>query len=802
MTPEMSDRESLAGFTAPVDLTNCDREPIHIPGAIQPHGALLGVRESDSVIVVASSNAAKILRVNSNVVGATASELLGQTAFEELSTAKPGIQARSGLAIATRAGLFDATVHRSGGLLIIELEPSSGVEDFSPAQFRDLLHSTLQIVEQSTTLHGLATAIAEQMRLVTSFDRVWVYRFHDDWHGEIIGESMTEGIEPWLGLHYPASDIPAQARELFLRNWLRMIPDVSFVPVPLEPQLNPLSGQPLDLGNSVLRSVSPIHIQYLSNMGVAASLVVSLVHQGKLWGLISGHHYSGPKHVPLAMRTLCEFLAQALSLQVGMAETVDDKSKELKVREVEAQLRRKLPDRAGYRHALLSGSPNLLDLVSATGAALCDGDDCSAVGNVPTGPEIAALVKWLHAEGHDEFRSTMLSRDYPPAIDWKKFGSGLLALALSPRRPHYVLWFRPELKQTIRWAGDPKKAATVSADGVERLSPRGSFSLWEEERRGTSDDWDPSEVQASNDLRRTILDFLLKQAEELATMNAELEATNDQLEELVAEMEEQTEELVRQRAERERILAAEQDARTEAEEANRAKAEFLAMMSHELRTPLNAIGGYAQMMELGIRGPVTDAQVTDLQRIQHSQRYLLGLINNILNFAKLEAGQVDITILEFDVGAVVEELKQLVIPQLGAKEMSLEIEQPAEEVVAKADPEKFRQIVVNLLSNAIKFSEAGSTVTIEYGLEGGNVMLSVSDTGRGIPEDRLTAIFEPFIQVDRHTGPKSGDGIGLGLSISRDLARKMGGDLTATSVLGSGSTFTVTVPGGVGSGHP
>jgi chemotaxis family two-component system sensor kinase Cph1 len=776
----------------PIDLTNCDREPIHIPGAIQPHGILLAVDESNGRIKQASRNASD--RLGGAVLGTSLGDALGAEAAATIREALARGHVRTGTSIATTHGEFAATVHRSGGLAVIELEPASAEPMLTPDSFRDTLREALAHIESAMKLSDLAGQIASQMRRLTGFDRVWVYRFHEDWHGEIIGESRREGIEPWLGLHYPASDIPAQARALFLKNWLRMIPDVGFEPVPLEPVENPLTGQPLDLGNSVLRSVSPIHIEYLTNMGVTASLVISLIHRGQLWGLISGHHYSGPKVVPVGTRTLCELLAQALSLQVGMAEQVEGSERALEVRSVERQLRERVSHTDGYQYALTTGSPNLLDLTRATAAALCDADDCVCVGKTPTAAELRDLGRWLRSKAQDVFETSMLSKHYPPAAAWCEYASGLLAVALSPKRPHYILWFRQELKQMIRWAGDPNKPATMTVGDVPRLSPRGSFALWEEERKGTAEPWSAVEIQAAMDLRSTLLDLLLVQAEEIATMNAELETANRHLSETAMELETQTEELLRQRDERETLLDRERQARSEAERANRAKADFLAMMSHELRTPLNAIGGYAQMIEMGVRGPVTPTQAIDLQRIQSNQRHLLGLINNILNFAKLEAGQVKFDVTSVDVREVITDVETLVIPQLRERKLAFSVARADAPLTVQADAEKLRQILVNLVSNAIKFTNVGGSIGLAAHRVGDHAVVDVTDTGRGIPGDRLTSIFDPFVQVDRYTNERGDQGIGLGFAISRDLARFMRGDLTVKSEVGRGSTFTLSLP--------
>jgi light-regulated signal transduction histidine kinase (bacteriophytochrome) len=784
--------EDFVSPRTPIDLTNCDREPIHIPGAIQPHGILLGVDEADGLIKQASRNAAAWL--GTDVLGQSLDATLGNGAATAVRDALDRGHARTGTSLTTNVGVFEATVHRSGGLVIVELEPTTGEPTLTPSSFRDTIREALTHIESATTLADLAGQIASQMRRLTGFDRVWVYRFHEDWHGEIIGESKREDIEPWLGMHYPASDIPTQARALFLKNWLRMIPDIGFKPVPLDPVENPLTGQPLDLGNSVLRSVSPIHIEYLSNMGVTASLVISLIHRGQLWGLISGHHYSGAKVVPVGTRTLCELLAQALSLQVGMAEQVEDRERALEVRSIERQLRERLPRADGYQHALTTGEPNLMDLTRSTGAALCDVDDCVCVGHTPNSDELRDLARWLRSQSRDVFETTMLSKHYPPAGAWCSYASGLLAVALSPKRPHYILWFRPERKQTIRWAGDPNKPASMTVGDAPRLSPRGSFALWEEERRATAEPWTAVEIQAAMDLRGTLLDLLLVKAEEIAMMNAELETANQNLSETAIELEVQAEELLRQRDERETLLDRERLARSEAERANRAKADFLAMMSHELRTPLNAIGGYAQMIEMGVRGPVTESQLTDLQRIQSNQRHLLGLINNILNFAKLEAGQVAFSLSSVDLHGVVAEIESLVLPQLREKQLAFSVSRDETPLVVKGDAEKIRQILVNLVSNAIKFTNVAGSISIAAHRSKDHAIIDVADTGRGIPRNRLQSIFDPFVQVDRFANGHGDHGIGLGLAISRDLAHNMGGELTVASEEKKGSTFTLSIP--------
>jgi chemotaxis family two-component system sensor kinase Cph1 len=784
----------------PIDLTNCDREPIHIPGAIQPHGALLALRGPSLEVVQASESVREHLGVEAReILGLPLDAVLGAEAAAQVRALAAGQQDRAFGSV--RAALpgrgearFDVTLHHGDGLLVVDLEPASGDEALTPEQFRGVMRSVVERLERAETLAQLADGMAEEMRDLTGFDRVWVYRFHPDWHGEIIGEARRDDIETWLGMHYPASDIPAQARALFLRNWIRAIPDLGFVPSPLVPGDNPATGKPLDLGRSALRSVSPIHVQYLANMGVTASLVISLIHRGKLWGLISGHHYTGPKRISAEVRTLCEVLAQALSLQVGTADRLDERDYALEVRAAQSRLLARMGDDAGLEQVLTSGEVTLLDVAAAGGAAVVRQGFTFRAGATPDDAELAELLEWLRGRRDDVFATTRLAAEFPPAAAYADVAAGLLAVPLSRDRRDFLLWFRGEQRQTVRWAGDPRKPVTLVADGSARLHPRGSFELWEEEVRGTSCPWREIEREAALDVRRAVLDLLVRRAEEIALLNAELEMANAQLEETALELETQAEELLQQRAEREQILAGERVVRAEAERANRAKADFLAVMSHELRTPLNAIGGYAQLISMGTRGAVTPEQLTDLERIEVNQRHLLGLINSILNFTKLEAGQIEFATEPVRVRDLLRELDALVGPQMLARSLSLAIADVPAHVAVLADGSKLRQILLNLLTNALKFTPPGGSVSVGCEVEGGRVLLSVRDTGRGIPATHLESVFEPFVQVDRHVTPQNDQGVGLGLAISRELARAMDGDLRATSVVGEGSVFTLTLP--------
>jgi signal transduction histidine kinase len=288
---------------------------------------------------------------------------------------------------------------------------------------------------------------------------------------------------------------------------------------------------------------------------------------------------------------------------------------------------------------------------------------------------------------------------------------------------------------------------------------------------------------------------------ENAGLHREMERQKNELEAQKCELEQQTEELQSQAyhleslmEELESINKELQERTSDAEAANRAKADFLAAMSHELRTPLNAIFGYADLLDLELHGPITESQHHALDRIKRNQRALLALINDVLNFAKLEAGKLDLNIVNMTVGELIADLDAVISPQIQARRLQYECEPCAPDLGVRGDRERTEQILLNLLTNAMKFTRPGGVVTLSAEADAGVVRLRVRDNGCGIPPDRLEAIFDPFVQIDRMSAEAGNRGVGLGLAISRDLARAMGGTLSAESVVGEGSVFTLSLP--------
>lgn len=511
-----------------IDLTNCDQEPIHIPGLIQPHGIILVLQEPQLTILQVSNN-------TFNNLGITPQEILGkplknlleseliepiqQKMAEGLGTINP-----LNLFINTPKGklFFDGIIHRCDGMLILELEPVPSKADSNFFTLYHLVQAPLAKIQKTFTLNELCQAIVEEVRKLTGFDRVMIYQFDPEDAGTVIAEAKLESLNPYLGLHYPASDIPQQARQLYALNLLRLIPDVNYQPVELIPADNPVTNQPLDLSFSVLRSVSPIHIEYLKNMGVGASMSISLIRNQKLWGLIACHHQS-PKYVNHEIRTACELLGKVMALELYSKEENEKLDYRIKLNSLQSKFVEAISQEESFVDGLLKAQTNLLDLVGAQGVVICTNENLTLIGQAPELAEIRELIKWLEKNiNQDIFYTDALPKLYPAAEKFKELGSGVLALSISNIQKHYILWFRPEVIQTINWAGNPNKPVEVEQNGDLRLTPRKSFELWQETVRFKCLPWKLCEIEIALELRSAIVGIVLRKADQLSKVNQQL----------------------------------------------------------------------------------------------------------------------------------------------------------------------------------------------------------------------------------------------------------------------------------------
>ncbi len=487
-------------------IADCAREPIHLSGAIQPHGYLVSCQVSDWTIRQVSANAGALFGVApAALLGETlrdhvASEVLGEIA-DTVGYLDAGASAqRVGTAnLGVDGALCDIAVHVADGLVHIEAEPvdrATGAE--APTVVAQGMIARLGAGEDEA---AFLDAVAAQVRALSGYDRVMVYRFRDDDAGEVVAESLADGLEPYLGLRYPASDIPPQARALYLRNRIRVIPDASYVPVPIVPGTLP-GGAPLDLGQHALRSVSPVHLEYLRNMGVAASMSISIVAGGRLWGLVACHHRE-PRLVSPAARSALDLFGMFVSMRIAAREqelTMDGYERAERVRE---HLRRQLAGAADFNAALAGELAMLQEALRCDGAALWVGSRWHTAGRVPDPREAPELLAWLRREGAE---AALIASD--TAADWHAGpmvdGSvaGVMALCLGGGED-WLLLFRDEQLQDVRWAGEPGKAPVPSDDGI-RIAPRRSFATWRQRVRGRSLPWSDADRRAGERLHRLL----------------------------------------------------------------------------------------------------------------------------------------------------------------------------------------------------------------------------------------------------------------------------------------------------------
>ncbi|MCC2313736.1 SpoIIE family protein phosphatase [Cellulomonas xiejunii] len=505
--------------TAMPDLDTCADEPIRVPGSVQPHGVLIAVSEPDLVVRHVSANVTDLTGVAvPDALGAPLADVVG-TAAERVLRAHVrtfgDLRARNPVEVEvegpTGGVVADAILHRvatgSRNLLVVELETAQGPRPFSFPNTYQAVRGALERLNHAGPLEQLYDVAAQEVRALTGFDRVMVYRFDAEYSGEVVAEARRADLNSFLGLHYPASDIPAQARALYETNWLRLIPDVAYAPSPLVPAVDEASGEPLDLTHSVLRSVSPVHLEYLGNMGVRASMSISLLRDGRLWGLVACHHYAGPHAVPYGVRAAAEFLGSALSLRLVARAQDRELERELAAQAQIARVLRVARDHDhGLAEALAGDGPGLLSVVPAHGLVVVADGRTATAGDAAV--DVAALRAWVLDQPEPVTVRSALGVSDPALAASMPGVAGLLAVRLPDDQ--VVVWLRGEQVRDIYWGGDPQNKAIARREGDDvRLSPRKSFDQWREEVRGRCEPWAPEHVRAVEDLRSRLLEVII-----------------------------------------------------------------------------------------------------------------------------------------------------------------------------------------------------------------------------------------------------------------------------------------------------
>jgi diguanylate cyclase (GGDEF)-like protein len=510
---------STSGASNPQPLS-CDVEAIHTPGAIQPHGALVAVDAERLLITHASANLFVFLGLEAGaVLGRPLSEVIGDAACqafevfgaqENAATGQlPSVSGPNGMTLNLQA-------HRSGTRFCIDIQPEHPDAD-EAATFTGLL-SLLEQFKHAGDSGELCDSAVRGIRSATGYDRAMVYRFAKDGHGEVFAEALDPDMEPFLGLHYPAADIPEQGRRLYLRQRIGSISNSSYVPVPLLTRRFLDDGEPLDLTFSALRSVSPMHLKYMRNMGTAASLTVALVVRGALWGMLVCHHRR-PMTASLKVRSVVETVGQILSLVLGSLDDAEASLERLKRNHGLTALVDHLGAPIPLIDAFRDRQQELLDLVGAAGALVRFSGQVLLVGHTPpsTAAELALDLLWEQA-GSEMLAVDDLCERYPKLACCTAQGSGALLLPISADSGDAILWFRPEIRVTVTWGGNPAEHTIVDV-GTGSLSPRASFASWEESVSGRSAPWSEIDLAAASELRSAVAGVLAQRTKaELARL--------------------------------------------------------------------------------------------------------------------------------------------------------------------------------------------------------------------------------------------------------------------------------------------
>ncbi|QJB43114.1 sensor histidine kinase [Dolichospermum flos-aquae] len=737
-----------------INITSLKEAPIHLVSEIQPHGVLLVLQEPDLQILQVSQNTFSTFGISpEDIVQQELEDLLDPYQIQKikfwLSEENLDFINPTKIWIKKQGDeytIFDATFYRnSEGFLILELEPTASQENIPFLSFYHLAKSSINRLEKSKSLRDFSQIIVQEIRKMTGFDRVMLYKFCDDGHGSVIAEEKIATLESYLGLHYPESDIPQPARQLFLENSIRVIPDTNIQSsAELFPRINPVSGKPIDLTNSILRSPAPCHLEYLHNMGVAASLTISLIKDHKLWGLIACHHQS-PKYVSYELRKACEFLGRIIFSEISGKEETEDYDYQISLKQVQSLLVEYMSQAENFIDGLVKNQINLLNLTNAEGAAIYFAGKYTLIGNTPQEEELNFLGEWLRSNVKDEvFSTNFLPSIYPDAISFKNVASGLLAIPIS--KQNYVLWFRPEVIQTVNWGGNPHQAFSVDqSEGNIRLCPRKSFDLWKEIVQLTSLPWQNVEIKAALELRKSIINIVLRQADELAQLAEDLQRSNAELK------------------------------------------KFAYVASHDLQEPLNQVGNYVQLLEMRYESELDADAKEFIGYVVEGVSLMQNLIDDVLAYSKVDTLGIafQVTEVETALNRTLKNLRQR-IGETGA----IITHDPLPTVMA--DETQLIQLFLNLIGNAIKFrSSQPPKIHISAKRLEDEWLFSVQDNGIGLDpqfSDRIFIIFQRLHTRDEYPGT------GMGLAICKKIIECHRGRIWVESQLGQGTTFYFTIP--------
>lgn len=713
------------------DLAQCADEPIRLPGAIQPHGRIAVLDAQDGRLLAFSANWQR--------------EEAVAVALATLPVEPGRLPAGNGPAwmgtLPLEGRTHDVTAHRQGDAVLVEYEPA-GPATGMQAPIYTVARDLLPMLQDVPSVLDLCQLVAREMKRLTGFGRTLVYRFDADGHGEVLAELVDPGYASYAGHRFPGSDIPRQARELYLANHIRLIPDAHYEPVPLVAAAEGCDPSVLDLSLAALRSVSPVHLEYMRNMGTAASMSVSIVSRGRLWGLVSCHDHEA-RYLPFQTRVACEHLGRLLSLQIQAQEDAAEVAQRLALHQQVLRIVALMAETDGTLQRLVHPELGLHELADAAGAAVVLNDTCWTIGHTPPAEAVKQLAHWVVERGGESFCTDRLPQEWPGGEALLPGCAGVLAVSISQVHRHVVLWFRPELVQTIRWAGDPRK--TLPGEG--RIHPRRSFESWQERVRGRSAPWLAAQEAAAVELRQALLALVLRRAEEMAGHAVELGRVNKELE------------------------------------------AFSYTVSHDLRAPMRHIAGYVDLVLEDNRDKLDERAHRYLGHVKDAASYAGHLVDALLDFSRLgrsglKPSWVELTPLVEDLVAETMQLEK-------GRTIEWDLQQPLPRVWA--DPLLLQVALRNLLSNAAKYTRGRDPARIRVTplgtLQGSG--LEVTDNGVGFPMKYVGKLFGVFQRLHR---TEDFDGTGIGLANVKRIVERHGGSVWARGEPDRGATFGFVLP--------
>jgi chemotaxis family two-component system sensor kinase Cph1 len=728
-----------------VDLSNCDREPIHIPGRIQSHGFLLAVDSESLLITYASENTRDYIAVEAQALLGSAFDKFEETA---------GLNSKSGqLLLILQLGAlkkeygsinpYPVQISNADFYMIISAAEGSYLIEFEPAtleyDIQNQIGKSVSEILAGKSLKSLLQNTAEEIREIIHYDRVMIYRFLEDGHGEVIAEEKNEDLEPFLGLHYPASDIPKQARELYKLNYTRIIADVNSSSAPI---ITLEGDAALNLTHSVLRAVSPIHIQYLKNMGVESSFSISLMAHGELWGLIACHNYS-PKFIDYKAREGAALIGKIVSSALEYREDEEQEQQSNTYQLAMSLIGIHLTRDEDLISALLGQDYTIKDVAGATGAAVLYDKAISTIGVTPDQVQLRELFDWLKFTMDDAIYYThRLPEVYPGARAYKEIGSGIIAAMISRDMDEIVVWFRPEQITTVNWAGNPDKPVVISENGLMNLSPRNSFEVFSQLVENTAIKWSKTEVSNVMKLREKIITAINKKAGEIRILNEQLKRAYEELD------------------------------------------TFSYTISHDLRTPLTSIKSYTELVIMSNKS--LDEQGKNLlTRVVAGADKMNFLINEILKLARV--GRAEVELLHLDMDKIVRDSAAEVISATNGQKVELTF---GDLPPIMGSAVLISQIFTNLIGNAVKYSlvKDKPAVHIEGVKVDEEVIYSIKDNGIGIDIGHRDKVFELFKRMEN---VKDIEGTGVGLAIVKRIIEKHNARIWFESELEVGTVFYV-----------